>query len=116
MQNKIMNRNGKAYSVPREGELYGEITLEGRTFSLRYGYYEECDRKNPLVDPVPIYPNFLQAPVYNDEGYPFATDMQDVCKYFKGSDPDDGCYGCRHYRKGTDFIGICRCETNRKNE
>lgn len=100
----------------REGELYRVIALEGREFAVYYGYYEECDRQNPLCGLVPIYPDFRRTPVYSSEGYPFATDMQDPCRYFTGEDPDAGCYGCRHYRRGADFIGLCHCEENRRNE
>ena len=100
----------------REGELYRVIALEGREFAVYYGYYEECDRQNPLCGPVPIYPDFRRTPVYSSEGYPFATDMQDPCRYFAGEEPDIGCYGCRHYRRGADFIGLCHCEENRRNE
>lgn len=100
----------------REGELYRVIALEGQEFAVYYGYYEECDRHNPLCDPVPLYPDFIKTPRYSGEGYPFATDMQDPCRCFTGEDPDGGCYSCRHYRRGADFIGLCRCEENRKNE
>ena len=32
-----------------EGELYKVVTTFGKTFELRYGYYEECDRQSPLA-------------------------------------------------------------------
>ena len=32
----------------REGDLYGVVTTYGRSFELRYGYYGEKDRQNPL--------------------------------------------------------------------
>ena len=116
MQGQITNRNGTEQSVPAEGDLYKRIHTDGMTFELRYGYYEERDRKNPFAEPVPIYPDFLKTPVYNDRGHPFVTDMQDTCGYYVGDDPDAGCCGCRHYRKGEDFIGVCLCKLNRKKE
>ena len=99
-----------------EGELYKIVELHGRTFSLYYGYYEECDRQNPLCEPIPIYPDFVKEPIYTKEGYPFATDMQDVCQHFNGKAQDDCCYGCLYYERGHEFIGVCRCERNRQNE
>ena len=116
MQEQVTNRNGAEYLDPVEDDLYKRIELFGKAFELRYGYYEERDRKNPLVKPIPIYPDFRKSTVYTEEGYPFVTDMQDTCEHYAGDDPDAGCYCCRHYRKGEDFIGVCLCESNRKNE
>ena len=99
-----------------EGDLYKRIEYGGRTFELRYGYYEECDRHNPLVGPVPIYPDFVANPVYDREGRPFVTDMQDACAHYKGTSPEDGCYSCCNHQSGSEFLGICLCEANRKNE
>jgi hypothetical protein len=97
----------KNEDIPIEGELFKIITLSGREFPLYYGYYEDCDRTNPLCDPVPIYPDFLTEPEYTDEGLPFATDMQDACEYYEGERSEDVCFGCVHYSRGEDFIGIC---------
>ena len=65
---------------PKEGDLYREIELWGRSFEIRYGYYEEIDRQ---YDPMEIYPDFLQNPVYTEEGYPFVTLMQEPCQHFQ---------------------------------
>ena len=100
----------KTGNSPREGDLYARISVGGCTFDLYYGYYEECDRQNPLVRPIPIYPDFVKQPQYDQEGHPFATDMQDVCGYYAGDSPDDGCFSCRHYRRAADFIGVCLCK------
>ena len=41
-----------------EGDLYKIVNLGGRTFELRFGYYEEYERestvshKNPLTNPI----------------------------------------------------------------
>ncbi len=44
-------------SPPREGDLFKIIELHGATFEIRYGYYEDIDRK---YDPVVIYPDFVK--------------------------------------------------------
>lgn len=101
-------------NAPKEGDLYTRIEHGGRTFELYYGYYEECDRQNPLVKPIPVYPNFVERPQYDNDGYPFATEMQDACPYYIGKHPDDGCYACKHYERVIEFIGVCTCEQRRK--
>ena len=53
---------------PREGDLYRRVELFGKVFDLRYGYYEEKDRRGP---PDIIYPNFIKEPVYTQDGIPF---------------------------------------------
>ena len=106
----------------KEGDLYKVITTFGRTFELRYGYYGECDRNNPLVkNPIPIYPDFLRAPLYTDNGEPFVTMMQDACPSYKGEakrTSDTTCAECDHFKRGEEWFGICKCpETKeRKNE
>ncbi|MBQ8345934.1 MAG: hypothetical protein IJY42_06700 [Clostridia bacterium] len=100
----------------REGEHYKTIDLYGKSFELYYGYYEDCDRQNPLCEPIPVYPDFAASPVYTDEGYPFATDMQDPCQHFEGKRGGETCYECKHYEHGIEFLGVCRCEQMRKNE
>ena len=49
---------------PTEGALYKTVEIEGKRFSLYYGYYEECDRENPFCDPIPIYPDFLKVQIH----------------------------------------------------
>jgi hypothetical protein len=109
MLKRSLKCNRQDEELPKEGDLYARIEHNGRTFELYYGYYEECDRQNPMVPPVPLYPDFLAKPQYDDNGYPFATEMQDACSYYIGKDPDDGCYTCMHYRSLIDFIGLCTC-------
>lgn len=94
----------------REGELYKTIELYGRTFTLYYGYYEECDRQNPLCEPIVIYPDFLKKPVYTEDGKPFVTAVQDTCKSYIGErerTPDSTCADCSYFKRGEDWIGIC---------
>ena len=105
----------------KEGDLYKIITADGKTFELRYGYYEEIDRENMHL--MEIYPNFLEIPVYTDEGIPFVTAMQKPCKHFKlgagksGDGEDNTCYHCTYYEKCEELLGVCRCKTRqRKNE
>ena len=100
-----------------EGDLYKIITTYGKTFELKYGYYEECDRQSPLCDPVVIYPDFTKEPVYTDEGTPFVTMVQNACKSYRGDTkrtPDTTCDECKYFQCGEDWIGICTCVLRQK--
>lgn len=100
----------------KEGELYKTVTTFGVTFELRYGYYRDCDRR---YEPNVIYPDFIKEPVYTESGEPFVTMVQDVCKNYKGDEkrtPDTTCCECKYFQRGEDWIGICTCPKNRKNE
>lgn len=98
----------------REGELYREIELHGKRFNIYYGYYDDKERKNPYNEPIPIFPDFIFSPEHTEDGYPFATAIQDTCESFEGEHNEDGCHGCRHYEGGDDLIGICRCPKRKK--
>lgn len=111
-----MQIDEKGKGAPKEGALYKTLEIEGRRFSLYYGYYEESDRYNPFCDPIPIYPDFLKEPIYTDGGHPFATDMQDACEHYRGQSAEDGCFCCLHYKKCEDFFGICLCDERRRKE
>ncbi len=101
----------------KEGDLYKILSISDCTFKLYYGYYEEYERENPAIEPMPIYPDFLKAPRYTDDGFPFVTKMQDACKRFKGkADEFSECAECEHYLHGDDLIGICTCHQNQKNK
>ena len=105
--------------VHQEGELYRVVTTFGKTFELRYGYYDERDRQNPLCAPAVIYPDFQQVPLYTDTGQPFVTVMQDAGNGFKGENeqtPDTTCAECQHFAQGEDWFGICNCLKKRRNE
>lgn len=95
----------------RDGDLYKIITLFGEVFELRYGYYEDFERGRG--EPVPIYPDFEENPVYTKEGFPFVTQMQSLCTHGKSKFEDGCCVDCDHYSQGDDLIGIC---TNAKNK
>lgn len=100
-----------------EGDLYKIITAHGRTFPIHYGYYEECDRDNPAIEPMPIYPDFLKSPQYTEEGAPFVTKMQDICSYYKGKEStENDCADCAYYRHGDELIGICTHPANNRNQ
>ncbi len=101
---------------PREGDLYRKVELFGKTFELRYGYYEDRDRHGP---PDVIYPNFIEEPVYTSDGKPFVTMMQDACKYYAGnidSGDDNICGDCEHFKRGEEWLGVCACTENRRRE
>jgi hypothetical protein len=101
---------------PREGELHAVVETFGRTFELRYGYYEACDRDGP---PDVLYPNFKEEPQYTDEGCPFVTRMQDACPHYSSKKrrcTDSTCGECSYFHRGEDWFGICTCPHNRRNE
>lgn len=97
----------------KDGELYKTITVFGERFSLYYGYYDDAERGSRYAEPMPIYPDFIKEPLYSPQGYPFATEMQDVCEHYSGKENIDSCYGCRHFQRGEELIGLCRCEAKR---
>ena len=99
----------------KEGDLYNVFKIGSDVFEIRYGYYSESDRFGKYNDPIPIYPDFLKNPKYNNEGFPFVTEMQDTCHYFEGNLLVDICCGCKHFEKGDDLIGICKCPKRNKN-
>lgn len=100
--------------IYKEGDLYKVITLLGKTFEVRYGYYSEKERLSKFGEVLPIYPDFLKLPVYTDEGQPFVTQMQDICDFYVGEPNGEDCYSCKHYHHGDDLLGICICDFNRK--
>ena len=103
----------------KENEIYKTVTTFGKSFELRYGYYEEKDRNNPLCKPVPIYPDFLRAIVYTDDGKAFVTMMQDSCEYYSGEEKrtsDTTCAECIYFEQGADWFGICTNEKNKSTE
>ena len=95
----------------KDGDLYKRVTVFGRTFELRYGYYVEYERSSG--EPIPIYPDFTLTPEYTKNGYPFVTQMQALCPHGKSKFSDGCCVDCKYYHHGDDLIGICTCEKNR---
>ena len=101
----------------RDGDLYKSVTVHGKTFELRYGFYEEYEKSSRYPEPIPIYPDFLREPIYTDEGYPFVTGMQEPCALAECDIKEDAfCAFCKHYAHEDELIGICLCEANRKRE
>lgn len=99
--------------APKEGDLYKVVNLHGHIFELLYGYYEDCERNNPNVDPMPIYPDFLKEPRYTPEGLRFVTKMQDACKHYKGcAATEKDCAECEFYQHGDELLGVCVCPQN----
>ena len=96
----------------RDGDLYKRLQIFGRSFELRYGYYEEYERGRG--DPVPIYPNFKEKPEYTEDGRPFVTQMQELCEHGDSRFRDGCCADCRYYKDGEDLVGICTCDANKK--
>lgn len=101
--------------IPKEGELFKIIELYGKTFEIRYGFYEERDRHNRYAEPVEIYPDFIEKPVYTDEGFPFVTAIQTPCQNFVGEKNENStCEECAYYQHCEELLAICRCPHNQK--
>lgn len=99
---------------PKEGELFKIIRLYGKTFEIRYGFYEECDRHTLFAEPMEIYPDFVKEPQYTEDGIPFVTAIQGPCENFSGRmDDNSACEDCSFYRSGEELLGICT-NPNRK--
>ena len=110
------NGDPSADGIVAEGEIYKIVTVFGKRFELRYGYYSDIDRSQP---PDIIYPDFIENPEYTDEGEPFISLMQDACEQFMGKGArteDSTCAECVYKKRGEEWFGICRCPAKRKNE
>ena len=104
-------------TTPKEGDLYKIIHLHGRTFEIRYGFYEERDRHNAFAEPIEIYPDFLQNPQHTAAGLPFTTAIQSPCSHFTGKqDANSTCEECRYYHHGEELLGLCTCPYNIKSK
>ncbi len=102
----------KINSPPKEGDIYKIVNIDGHTFELRYGYYEEYERKNS--EPVVIYPDLTRR-IYTKDGYLIVTAIQDPCSYYEISEHkarDECCVDCIHYSSPDNDIGICKCMHN----
>ena len=97
---------------PKEGDLYKVISLGGKTFEIRYGYYEDFERGSS--DPIPIYPDFMKVPCKTDDGRPFVTQMQALCEFGTSTFEDGYCVDCEYFIEGDELIGICSCDKNIK--
>ena len=110
MLTKILMNGEVITPPPKEGDLYKEVTVFGKTFRLLYGYYENFERESPFNDPMPIYPDFTKEPYYTAEGIPIVTAMQDICEFYKGkNDEDSSCADCLFFQKSEELFGLCNC-------
>lgn len=101
----------------REGDLYRRIIIEDVQFEIRYGY--ACENERKLWEPSPLYPNFIQTPVYTKEGIPFVAGFQDICTAYKPKENTSGeqwCKDCIYYKHAEDHIGLCECACRNKNK
>lgn len=102
--------------VPKEGDLYKEVTISDKTFRLLYGYYESFERESPFNDPMPIYPDFIKEPHYTAEGIPFVTAMQNICEFYNGKNDEDSCCAdCVFFQKSEELFGFCNCFKNKRS-
>ena len=101
-------------SIIKEGELYKTVELYGHQIELRYGYYEEYERKRG--EPIPIYPDLKSSPIYTEEGVPIVTQMQDLCEYGKSRFSDGCCAECEYFRQCEEMFGICMNPNNKKDK
>ena len=110
-ENAVKDELSEINAPPEEGDLYKRITTFGKTFELRYGYYDDIDRQSPLCEPAVIYPDFQKEPLFTEDGEPFVTVMQDACEYYKGKQkrtPDTNCAECSCFEAGEEWFGICK--------
>lgn len=96
----------------QEGDIYELLLVDGRLFEIRYGYYEEYERNG--AEPIPIFPDLGEVPVYGSSGKRIVTFMQEPCPHFKPqSDDTELCCGCcRFYPKNRQMMDVCACERN----
>lgn len=115
MLTRMIMHGAERPPTPKEGELYKEVTISGKTFRLLYGYYESFERESPFNEPIPIYPNFIEDPHYTDEGIPIATAMQNVCQFYSGkNDEDSSCADCGFFQSCEELFGLCNCPQNKR--
>lgn len=98
---------------PNEGDIYKTVTVAGKTFVLRYGYYSDTERDG---EPMPILPDFEKEPHYDEQGNMCVTRIQDSCAHYapRGESADGWCADCRHYPDEKEDIGVCQCEHNKQ--
>lgn len=113
MLNEFLSKDNEP--VIREGDLYRVVHIGGETFVIRFGYYEDYERQNVLIEPMPIYPDFGNNPRYTRDGFPFVTKMQDACPFYKGKlRMSNECAECEFFAQGEDLLGICTCLQRRR--
>lgn len=96
--------------VLREGDLYKVIEVDGNTFKILYGYYEESERDK--VEPLPVFPDLKKNPVYTADGKPIVTAIQEPCEYYAPINrerSEEWCGDCISYLNTENEISICGC-------
>lgn len=115
MLTEFLIQGAEPSRTPKEGDLYKEVTIFGKTFRLLYGYYESFERESLFNEPIPIYPDFIKEPHYTVEGIPIATAMQNVCKFYNGkNDEDSSCSDCTYFQIYKELFGLCNCPENKR--
>lgn len=100
-------------ALPREGDIYKVLRIDGHTFELRFGYYAEFEREN--CEPVVLYPDLSAEKRYTKNGHRIVTAIQEPCSSFEGPEhkvTDACCRDCIHYLQPDAEIGICGCTHN----
>lgn len=110
MLTKILVQDDHQPAIPKEGDLYKEVSISGKTFRLLYGYYESFERESPFNEPIPIYPDFIKDPHYTADGVPIVTAMQNICEHYFGKhDEDSSCSECAYFQNSEELFGLCKC-------
>ena len=105
-------------NVIREGDVFRNIVVDGKSFEIRYGYYENYERD--AGDPIPIYPDFYDSPTFGRSGLRIVSAIQQACEAFtpkcNGCEKEGDCGFCKYYAENQagDMIGICQNEINKK--
>lgn len=97
-------------ALPTEGDLYKIVVLDDHTFEIRYGYYAEEERGR--VEPLPLFPDLVDRPVYTAGGVPVTTRLQIPCGHYypnRTCQPEGWCGDCTHYENVREEFGLCRC-------
>ena len=103
---------------PSEGELYRMLEIEGISLPIYYGYYDR-EREHKILDPMPVFPNLSESPIYTSSGFPLVNADQPVCECFspKPAISEEGwCNDCVYLELYDPALGVCRCEYNRKKQ
>ena len=102
----------KAKIPVREGDIYEVLSVDGRTFEIRYGYYEDFERDGSA--PIPIYPDLEKSPIYGESNKYIVTFMQNPCVHYEprveNAEPYCGC--CKYYPNNRQMINACQCRCN----
>lgn len=102
---------------PAEGDIYKVYEVGNHIFEIRYGYYEESERGR--VEPLPVFPDLMCAPLFTETGQPIVTLLQKPCVYYTPNQParrELWCGDCLHYSGGREEIGFCRCPARKSTD